>query len=140
MVQRSVSGGDRSDRTILLHEALHAQLTPAALLSRAHQLVKGVFVIDDLFVPGATAGTDLVVEVRAFLTNPKDLGTVTQYGETDIGVTDNASHQVTKSTSHDFQGGVNIKTGRSREEVEQHATPPTTAVNIPAKVYTRGTG
>lgn len=136
-----VSGGDSTNGTILLHEALHAQLSPAALLARAHQLVKGVFVIDDLFVPGKTAGTDLVVEVRAVLTNPKDLGLVTQYGETDIGVTDSASHQRTKATSHEFSLGLAGKYGQSREEVEQQepAQTPTGSGAFKA-TYGFGTG
>lgn len=124
VVQQTVTGGDRSDQGMLLHEALHAQLTPAALMSRAHQMVKGVFVIDDLFVPGVTAGTDLVVEVRAVLTRPQDLGTVTQYGETDLGATDSASHQVTKASSHEGGPGISMKSGRSRQETEQAAAPP----------------
>lgn len=124
VVRQTVSTGDRSDQGLLLHEALHAQLTPAALMSRAHQMVKGVFVIDDLFVPGVSGGTDLVVEVRAVLSNPQDLGTVRQYGETDLGATDSASHQVSRTTSHEGGPGFTMKYGQSREEAEQAAAEP----------------
>ncbi|WLQ39863.1 hypothetical protein P8A22_07460 [Streptomyces laculatispora] len=154
VVRQTVSTGDRSDQGLLLHEALHAQLTPAALMSRAHQMVKGVFVIDDLFVPGVSGGTDLVVEVRAVLSNPQDLGTVRQYGETDLGVTDSASHQVTRTTSHEGGPGFTMKYGQSREEAEQAAAEPpvTDDPSAPAApkpptggaggkgVYGRGTG
>ncbi|GGZ11621.1 hypothetical protein CP967_06090 [Streptomyces nitrosporeus] len=126
VVRQTVTGGDRSDQGMLLHEALHAQLTPAALMARAHQMVKGVFVIDDLFVPGVTAGTDLVVEVRAVLTDPRDLGTVTQYGETNLGATDSASYQRTKASSHEGGPGITMKSGQSLQEAERAAasTPP----------------
>ncbi|MEU8699858.1 hypothetical protein AB0C61_19750 [Streptomyces sp. NPDC048680] len=154
VVRQTVSTGDLSDQGLLLHEALHAQLTPAALMSRAHQMVKGVFVIDDLFVPGVSGGTDLVVEVRAVLSNPQDLGTVRQYGETDLGVTDSASHQVTRTTSHEGGPGFTMKYGQSREEAEQAAAEPpvTDDPSAPAApkpptggagakgVYGRGTG
>ncbi|WP_329613066.1 hypothetical protein OG244_06895 [Streptomyces brevispora] len=143
VIRQTVSTGDRSDQGLLLHEALHAQLAPAALMSRAHQMVKGLFVIDDLFVPGVSAGTDLVVEVRAVLTNPQDLGTVKQYGETDLGATDSASHQVTKVTSHEGGPGITLKYGQSRAEAEQAAAqPPNTDPSAPraAKPPTGGAG
>ncbi|MFF7365521.1 hypothetical protein [Streptomyces sp. NPDC008125] len=124
VVRQTMSTGDRTDQGMLLHEALHAQLTPAALMSRAHQMVKGVFVIDDLFAPGVWGGTDLVVEVKAVLTNPQDLGTVQQYGETDIGATDSASHQVTETSSHQGGPGFTAKYGQSLEEAEQAAAKP----------------
>ncbi|MBO0916413.1 hypothetical protein J1C73_19475, partial [Streptomyces laculatispora] len=143
VVRQTVSTGDRSDQGLLLHEALHAQLAPAALMSRAHQMVKGIFVIDDLFVPGVSGGTDLVVEVRAVLTNPQDLGTVRQYGETDLGATDSASHQVTEVTSHEGGPGFTMKYGQSRAEAEQAAAqPPGTGPSVPgaAKPTTGGAG
>ncbi|MCX5401769.1 hypothetical protein [Streptomyces sp. NBC_00102] len=143
VIRQTVSTGDRSDQSMLLHEALHAQLTPAALMSRAHQMVKGVFVIDDLFVPGVSGGTDLVVEVKAVLTNPQDLGTVRQYGETDLGATDSASHQVTSTESHQGGPGFTGKYGQSPEEAEQAAAgPPVTDPSTPgaSKPTTGGLG
>ncbi|MFE9850495.1 hypothetical protein ACFYPN_17010 [Streptomyces sp. NPDC005576] len=143
VVRQTVSTGDRTDQAMLLHEALHAQLAPAALMSRAHQMVKGVFVIDDLFVPGVSGGTDLVVEVRAVLTGPRDLGTVPQYGETDLGATDSASHQVTETTSHEGGPGFTAKYGQSPEEaVHSAAAPPVTDPATPgaAKPTTGGVG
>lgn len=143
VVRQTVSTGDRTDQAMLLHEALHAQLAPAALMSRAHQMVKGVFVIDDLFVPGVSGGTDLVVEVRAVLTGPRDLGTLLQYGETDLGATDSASHQVTETTSHEGGPGFTAKYGQSLEEaVRSAAAPPVAdpATRGAAKPTTGGVG
>ncbi|MFC8271185.1 hypothetical protein ACFUJR_01300 [Streptomyces sp. NPDC057271] len=118
-----------ADQGTLLHEVAHAQLSPAALLSRAHQMSKGTYVIDGLFVPGAFGGTDLVVEVRVELGNPRALGTpTTQYSETDIASTDSASFQVTASSAYEGGGGPAAKYGQSRPEAEaaqaQQQEPP----------------
>ncbi|MFF9347593.1 hypothetical protein [Streptomyces sp. NPDC014734] len=118
VVQHTLTGTDRADHGLLLNEAIHAQLAPAALLARSHQITKGRYVIDDLFVPGAVVGTDLVVEVRAVVSNPRSLGEVRQYGETDLGVVDAASHQVTKGSAHEGGPGFTLKSGKSRAEAE----------------------
>ncbi|WP_424860667.1 hypothetical protein [Streptomyces sp. MMS24-I29] len=132
VVQHTLTGTDRADHGLLLSEAIHAQLSPAALLSRAHQMTKGRYVIDDLFVPGALAGTDLVVEVRAVVSDARSLGEVKQYGETDLGITDAASHQVTKGSSHEGGPGLSLKSGASKEEVEAaRAAPADTAGQAP---------
>ncbi|MFF3554013.1 hypothetical protein ACFYXL_11425 [Streptomyces tsukubensis] len=117
-VRRVVTGDDRAAEEILLSEAIHAQLTPGALTARAHQLLKGAYVIDDLFVPGATAGTDLVVEIKARATNVRQLATVTQYGEVDLGFVDSASHQTSTTTSLEGGGGLGLKSGPDRRAAE----------------------
>ncbi|QDY80222.1 hypothetical protein [Streptomyces qinzhouensis] len=120
-VRRVVTGDDRAAEQILLSEAIHAQLTPGALTARAHQLLKGAYVIDDLFVPGATAGTDLVVEIKARATNVRQLATVTQYGEVDLGFIDSASHQTSTTTSLEGGGGLGLKSGPDRRAAEAAA-------------------
>ncbi|MFJ8229834.1 hypothetical protein ACIQ9E_07715 [Streptomyces sp. NPDC094448] len=120
-VRQVATGDDRAAQEILLSEALHAQLTPGALTARAHQMVKGVYVIDDLFVPGATVGTDLVVEIRARMTNLRRLDTVSQYGEVDLGFVDSASHQTSTTTSLEGGGGLGLKSGPDRPAAEAAA-------------------
>lgn len=121
-VHHTAFGGALDDQGLLLHESLHAQLAPAALLARSHQMIKGTYVIDDLFGTGALAGTDLVVEVRAVLSDPRVLGTVTQYGENDLALSDTTSHQVSTTFSHEGGLGLSATSGRTRAEAETPAT------------------
>ncbi|MFJ7252132.1 hypothetical protein ACIQWV_06000, partial [Streptomyces sp. NPDC098085] len=142
-VRQTLVGDTLTSEEISLSEALHAQLTPAALSARAHQLVKGVYVIDDLFVPAALAGTDLVVEIRAKLSNLRSLGEVTQYGEIDLGLVDSASRQTSSTSSLEGGGGFSLKSTALRADAEAaaaKAADPLSAPDEEAKGKGKGKG
>ncbi|MFC4508395.1 hypothetical protein [Streptomyces vulcanius] len=108
-LSRMLFGADPTDQGTTVAEMLRAALSPAALVARAHQILKGGLVVEGLAFNGIGADHEYSVELRGVLHDPEYLGSAKQYLETDVGATDTAARQTTRSGGHQFAGALTLQ-------------------------------
>ncbi|MEU7290892.1 hypothetical protein AB0A81_37610 [Streptomyces flaveolus] len=110
-IGETLAGQSSTDPTTVASEVLTAAVSPGALLVRAHQIFKGVYVIEGLTLPGLGSDEQFSVEIRGYLHHPEYLGSIDQYMESGLSSVDTASQQRASARMH--QGAVSFTATQS---------------------------
>ncbi|HBF80752.1 MAG TPA: hypothetical protein DD420_12745, partial [Streptomyces sp.] len=96
----AVAGASLNDQGTLATEARHDAIRPAQLISRAAQILGGVYVVEGLTLPGMLADQVMMLEISGYLSNPRNLGSESLYSEQDVLSGDTAGRQRGVGVTH----------------------------------------
>ncbi|MFE4824295.1 hypothetical protein ACFRFU_49775, partial [Streptomyces sp. NPDC056704] len=99
-IGETLAGQASTDPTTVASEVLTAAVSPGALLVRAHQILKGAYVIEGLTLPGLASDGQFSVEIRGYLHHPEYRGSIEQYMESGLSSVDTASQQRASARMH----------------------------------------